>query len=249
MSIDPGTYKFGPGNGELLVKTGREGAAAKLGKELTLEVGEWEGILEVSDDPSQTRVELSADGGSLKVHDDRGGVTTLTDLDKDGIREKIDEHVLKQTQIKFHSKGAEQGDGERHVRIDGELEILGQTAEVQFELAIGGDDADAEDEDEETDAEDSEGDGGDAAGDEDDKDDASAEGDDGDASAEGDEGDNSDTDEDEDDGDGDGDRMVRGTAIVRQSDFGIDRYSTLLGAIKTADEVEVAFSGKLKNPQ
>jgi polyisoprenoid-binding protein YceI len=234
-----------------LVKTGREGAAAKLGKELTLEVGEWEGILEVSDDPSQTRVELSADGGSLKVHDDRGGVTTLTDLDKDGIREKIDEHVLKQTQIKFHSKGAEQGDGERHVRIDGELEILGQTAEVQFELAIGGDDADAdaEDEDEETDAEDSEGDGGDAAGDEDDKDDASAEGDDGDASAEGDEGHNSDTDEDEDDGDGDGDRMVRGTAIVRQSDFGIDRYSTLLGAIKTADEVEVAFSGKLKNPQ
>jgi polyisoprenoid-binding protein YceI len=212
MSIDAGTYRFGPGNGELLVKTGREGAAAKLGKELTLEVGEWEGTLEVSDDPSQIRVELTADGGSLKVHDDHGGVTTLTDLDKDGIREKIDEHVLKQTQIKFHSKGAEQGDGARHVRIDGELEIFGQTAEVQFELTIGdGDDA----EDEETDAEDSEGGADDDAGDEGD----------------------------------DGDRSVRATAIVRQSDFGIDRYSTLLGAIKTADEVEVAFSGKLKNPQ
>ena len=238
MSLHPGTYKFGPRNGELLVKTGRAGIAAKAGKDLTLEVGEWEGVFEVGDDPSQMRVELTADGGSLSVQDDRGGVTTLTDPDKASVRENIDDHVLKQSQIKFRSTSARQGDADGHVCVEGELEILGQTSKISFELVVGQpSDEEGDDEDDAQDA--GKGDEGDEAGDGDGA---------GDARDAGKRDDGDDSDDDDSPGD-DGEQVISATAIVRQSDFGIDQYSTLMGMIKASDEVEVAFSAKLREPQ
>jgi polyisoprenoid-binding protein YceI len=41
------------------------------------------------------------------------------------------------------------------------------------------------------------------------------------------------------------DRRLQGTAVVTQTDFGIKPYSTLFGALKVADEVEVALDAGL----
>jgi len=41
------------------------------------------------------------------------------------------------------------------------------------------------------------------------------------------------------------DGRIAGRATIRQSDWGIEPYSTLFGALKVADEVEVTFDGKL----
>ena len=38
---------------------------------------------------------------------------------------------------------------------------------------------------------------------------------------------------------------LRGNAVVKQTDWGITPYSTLFGALKVADEVEVVFDGRL----
>jgi polyisoprenoid-binding protein YceI len=135
MSIASGTYTLGPDNAELLVRTGRTGAAAKAGHDLTIEVTSWNATLEVAPDPADSRVELTADGGSLTVRDGTGGITALGDDDKKGIRETIDKEVLKRTQIHFASTSVRDVGG--RLQVQGELELLGRRAPVTFEITEG----------------------------------------------------------------------------------------------------------------
>jgi len=41
------------------------------------------------------------------------------------------------------------------------------------------------------------------------------------------------------------DGNLTGRATITQSDFGMKPYSTLFGALKVVDEVQVAFDGRL----
>ena len=43
----------------------------------------------------------------------------------------------------------------------------------------------------------------------------------------------------------DGDGALTGTALIKQSEWGIKPYSALFGALKVADEVRVEFEGRL----
>ena len=79
MAIEAGTYKLGPRNATLRVKTGRSGAAAKAGHNLEIEVGSWEATLEVGDSSS---LELTADATSLSVV--RGSVRFDVSVGDDG---------------------------------------------------------------------------------------------------------------------------------------------------------------------
>ena len=58
MSIQAGTYRFGPDDGTLSVRTGRTGAAAMAGHNLLFHVTAWEATLMVGD----ARLESRADG-------------------------------------------------------------------------------------------------------------------------------------------------------------------------------------------
>jgi polyisoprenoid-binding protein YceI len=44
------------------------------------------------------------------------------------------------------------------------------------------------------------------------------------------------------------DGAVAAMAVVKQTDWGVKPYSTLFGALKVADEVEVALEGHVENP-
>jgi hypothetical protein len=92
---------LGPQDGTLLVHTGKGGAAAKAGHELTIEVTRWRGT--IGDDGAMT---LSADPRSLRVVEGTGGMTALGDEEKDGISQTIDEEVLKRRAIEFREAGA-----------------------------------------------------------------------------------------------------------------------------------------------
>ncbi len=139
MSISSGIYTFGPDRGELLVRTGRSGAAAKAGHDLVIEVTSWNATVEVAPDPAQSKLELHADGGSLQVREGTGGITTLGDDDKQGIAKTIDEDILKRTPIDFRSTTVQPSSDNARLRIQGELELRGRRGPVTFELESGDD--------------------------------------------------------------------------------------------------------------
>jgi len=130
MAIQAGTYKRGPDNASLHVETGRSGAAAKAGHDLTIDVQSWEATLEVGENSS---LQLSADPTSLHVREGKGGLQALGDDDKADIRKTIDKDVLQQKAISFTSSSVEDtGDG---LKVSGDLEMGGKTNAVTFDLS------------------------------------------------------------------------------------------------------------------
>jgi polyisoprenoid-binding protein YceI len=130
MAIQAGTYKLGPSNASLHVQTGRNGAAAKAGHDLTIDVQSWEATLEVGENSS---LALSADPTSLHVREGKGGMQPLKDDDKEDILKTIDKDVLEKKSITFQSTSVEQaGDG---LKVTGDLEMAGKTKPVSFDLS------------------------------------------------------------------------------------------------------------------
>jgi len=88
-----GIFQLGPGNGRVVLKTGRQGIAARAGHDLTIEVTRWSAKVEVPDeqDGGVTAATISAelDLGSLEVREGTGGAKPLTDRDRREIRKTI----------------------------------------------------------------------------------------------------------------------------------------------------------------
>jgi hypothetical protein len=173
--IQPGSHKFGPENATLLVRTARQGAAAKAGHDLVIEVTAWSATLEVGEGAAPTTLQLDADAGSLRVREGTGGVQKLGDDDKADIEKTIDEEVLLRKPIEFRSTAIDTGDDGR-VIVTGDLTLVGRTEPIEFGLRV------------------------------------------------------------------DREGGIAGTAVVRQSDWGIKPYSGLFGALKVKDEVQLELS-------
>ena len=175
MPIQPGTYEFGPENGVLSVRTSRTGAAAKAGHDLLIHVTAWQATLEVGEDPTQSRIVLDADAGSLRVREGTGGMQALGDDDKASIKETIDTEILLGQAIEFRSTSVRTSADGTRISAQGELTLVGTARPVSFALAVGGD------------------------------------------------------------------GTLSGSAVLKQTDWGITPYSTLFGALKVGDEVEVGI--------
>ena len=130
-----GTYKLGPDNGTLAVRTKRTGAAAKAGHNLLIHVTAWEATLTVGD---ETSIELTADPRSLRVREGTGGMQALGDDDKANIEQTIDDEVLKQKAISFRSTSVEAA-ADGGLSVAGELTLFGKTGPLAFDVAAPGD--------------------------------------------------------------------------------------------------------------
>ncbi|MGZ8697627.1 MAG: Fe-Mn family superoxide dismutase [Gaiellaceae bacterium] len=178
MSIPAGTYRLGPRDGTLSVRTGRTGAAAKAGHDLLIHVTAWQATLEVGEDPAQISIGLDADATSLRVREGTGGMQPLGDDDKESIEQTIDEEVLKRQAVEFRSTEVRTADG-GPLSVQGELTLVGEARPIAFELTV------------------------------------------------------------------DAGSKLSGSAVVKQTDWGITPYSALFGALKVSDEVEVALDAGL----
>ena len=105
MPIEQGTHTLGPSNARLAVHTVAAGTVARVGHDLSIEVGSWSGTLELAEEGAS--VTLTADGGSLRVLEGHGGMKELDDDDLANIRQTIDDEVLKRTTIEFRSNTVE----------------------------------------------------------------------------------------------------------------------------------------------
>jgi polyisoprenoid-binding protein YceI len=140
LSIQTGTFKLGPENGTLSVKTGRDGAAAKAGHDLVIHVTAWEATLEVGAEGEQSSLVLSVDATSLQVREGTGGIKSLDEDDKANIRTTIDTDVLKGQAIEFRSTQVDAGAGGR-MAIQGDLTLAGKTHPIAFDVTVGDDGA------------------------------------------------------------------------------------------------------------
>ena len=134
MSLQAGTYKLGPDDGTLSIRTGRTGAAAKAGHDLLIDVGAWEATLVVGQENS---LALTADATSLRVREGTGGMQSLGDDDKANIHQTIDDDVLERQAITFRSTAVTVGDG--GLSVEGELTLAGRTRPLAFDVDVGDD--------------------------------------------------------------------------------------------------------------
>jgi polyisoprenoid-binding protein YceI len=125
----PERTSYGPDDARLVVKTYREGVAAKVGHDLTIEVTRWSATVE------DGTVTVEADPRSLEVREGVRGVKPLTDRDRAEIRKNIDEKVLRGQPIAF--RGTVSGEAGA-VELDGELTMGGATRPLRARLQAEG---------------------------------------------------------------------------------------------------------------
>ena len=137
MSIPPGTYRLGPTDGTLSVRTGRTGAAAMAGHNLLFHVATWQATLTVAD-AAATTLELQADGGSLRVIEGTGGMQALGDDDKVDIRRTVDDDVLKREGVTFRSTAVQPSADGSGLSVLGDLTLRGTTRPITFDVTVDG---------------------------------------------------------------------------------------------------------------
>jgi hypothetical protein len=177
VAIPAGTYRLGPDDGTISLRTGRTGAAAKAGHDLLIHATSWEATITVGG-PGEGAVALDIDGGSMVVIEGTGGMKALTEDDRADISKTIDDEILKRQPVVFRSTRVEP-EGEGVLRVEGDLTLLGATRPIGLDVHVTEDGA------------------------------------------------------------------ISGGLAITQSDFGIKPYSTLFGALKVSDRVELAIDARL----
>jgi polyisoprenoid-binding protein YceI len=186
-----GTYELGPADGQVLVRTGREGLAARAGHDLTIEITRWSARATLPDAASggiaAATLTAELDLSSLSVRQGTGGAKPLTDRDRRDIENSARKILGQAAQASFASSrvipSATASGASASGAIEGTLTLRGTSRPLRLQVASPGP------------------------------------------------------------------GHFRGSATVRQTDFGIIPYSGFLGALKLKDEVAVEFDIRLKEIQ
>ena len=117
--------------GSLLVRTGVEGAAARVGHRLVLAVEQWSVAVELADG-EPIAVTVRADLTTLKVRSGSGGVTPLTPVDK----QVILRNAAKTLDVSRYPEVVFDGEVLPGYLVSGELTIHGRTQPLQAQIAI-----------------------------------------------------------------------------------------------------------------
>lgn len=181
MAVITGTYELGPGDGRVLVKTGRAGMAARAGHDLTIEITRWSARVTVpADGIAAATLTAELDLGSLAVRAGTGGAKPLNDRDRRDILTTTRKILGPTATARYAS--SQVIPSSTGGAIEGTLTLRGTARPVRLQVASP------------------------APG------------------------------------------QYRGSAEVRQTDFGITPYSGFFGALKLKDEVTVEFEVELGTP-
>lgn len=110
-----------------------------MGHDLIMDVTRWKATVNVGQDWARSSVELSVDPRSLQVREGLRGIKPLADKDRAEIRREIDDKVLRGQPINFRSTHMELADDGSRLSVRGELEMVGNSRAIGFELDAGSD--------------------------------------------------------------------------------------------------------------
>ena len=140
VAATTGNYRLGPDNGRVVLKTGRQGIAARAGHDLTIEVTRWSAQVEVPADEAggvtAATVKAEFDLGSLEVRDGTGGAKPLSDRDRGEIKKQISAILGTGTAsftsskiVRFGSSGG---------AVEGTFTLNGQSEPVRLQISEPG---------------------------------------------------------------------------------------------------------------
>jgi hypothetical protein len=179
-----GTYELGPDAGRVLVKTGREGLAARAGHDLTLEITQWSARVAVPDTGgggvAAATVTAELDLGSLAVREGTGGAKPLSDKDRRDILGQVRKILGNAATASFTSARVTTPAPDNGT-VEGTLTLHGTARPLTLQVTSP------------------------APGE------------------------------------------FRGTATLRQTDFGITPYSGFFGTLKLKDEIAIEFEVKIRD--
>jgi polyisoprenoid-binding protein YceI len=140
MALAAGEYEIGPGAGRLVLRTAREGVAARVGHDLLIEATAWEGLVTQPGDPAAgPSVSVRVDLAALEVVEGTGGVKPLTDADRRQIRRTMHKTLqvdreryatYTSTTVEIHGASAV---------VMGDLTLVGVTRPLRLEVRRQGD--------------------------------------------------------------------------------------------------------------
>lgn len=132
-----GTYELGPGDGRVLVKTGREGLAARAGHDLTIEITRWSARVTVPAAGGMAAAALAVelDLGSLEVREGQGGAKPLTDKDRREIQAQARKILGDPAQATFTSAKVVPAAGSAaNGAIEGTLSLHGSSRPARLQV-------------------------------------------------------------------------------------------------------------------
>jgi YceI-like domain len=137
-----GTYEFGPESGRVLVRTGREGLAARAGHDLTLEVTDWLGRVttpgEGGGGVAEATVTADLGLGSLTVREGTGGAKPLTDRDRREIQKQVHKILGDAARAGFTSHQVIPSSTSSAGVIEGTLTMHGVSRGIRLEVTSQG---------------------------------------------------------------------------------------------------------------
>jgi polyisoprenoid-binding protein YceI len=139
MSLSQGEHSLGPSDGEIRLKTGREGVAAKVGHDLVIRFDKWSGRIQVGPGgPADVSVEVDIQLSSFVVVSGTGGAKALSDGDKSDITKNGLKHIDadKHPVATFRSTGAKPS-GNGGV-LEGTLTLAGKSVPLALTVTDGG---------------------------------------------------------------------------------------------------------------
>ena len=138
MALRTGRFTLGPADGTVLIRTGREGAAARVGHDLILVATRWRAVVHVDARvPTRSTVRAVVEAASLEVREASGGALSLTESQKAEIETNTREDVLlsrRHPKITFTSTAVD-GDAKRAL-VTGRLAIAGKTREAALAVRV-----------------------------------------------------------------------------------------------------------------
>ena len=117
----------------------KDGMGAKLAHDLVLRATNWNGTLNVDDNPSACSATLTVDAGSIEIVEARGGVKSLSDKDRRDIDKNINEKVLETNrypELRFETTSI--SGSEPNLEAAGNMTIKGTTRPVNVDLNVNG---------------------------------------------------------------------------------------------------------------
>lgn len=137
MPLTEGSYRLGPAEGRLLLRTFRTGLGSRIGHDLTIEVVDWDGVATVREDRAQSEITVRVNVDSLEVREGTGGLKPLTDGDRAEIKKRMREKILQtrsHPQITFAASRFRGTPAD--LWVEGSLTILGTSRPLAIHASV-----------------------------------------------------------------------------------------------------------------